>query len=168
MTISTTGITVAASTKSGLYYGLQTLKQLITAQGTVPFCSIEDEPAFPWRAFLVDVGRNYQPLEMLKEQIDIMAQYKLNVFHFHFTEDIAWRLSSKRYPGLTDSTNMTRWAGQSYTEQEFRELIKYCSDRHITFLPEIDMPGHSAAFHRFFWCGYAIRFGYGISKGTVT
>lgn len=150
LVISATGITVSASTKSGLYYGLQTLKQLITAQGTVPFCSIEDEPAFPWRAFLVDVGRNYQPLEMLKEQIDIMAQYKLNVLHFHFTEDIAWRLNSKRYPGLTDSTNMTRWAGKSYTEQEFRELIKYCSDRHITFLPEIDMPGHSAAFHRFF------------------
>jgi hypothetical protein len=79
-----------------------------------------------------------------------MSQYKLNLFHFHFTEDIAWRLVSKKYPGLTDASNMTRWVGDCYTEDEFKELIAYCAERHIMFLPEIDMPGHSAAFSRFF------------------
>ena len=113
-------------------------------------CEIQDKPAFSWRGFLVDPGRNYQPLAMLKEQIDIMARYKLNVLHFHFTEDIAWRLASKKYPGLTDAKYMTRWAGDFYTESEFRELMTYCADRHILLLPEIDMPGHSAAFKRYF------------------
>lgn len=150
LSIDKTGITIQAKNAAGIFYGLQTLRQLSLKDKEIGFCAIYDQPAFPWRAFLVDVGRNCQPLDMLKEQIDVMARYKLNVLHFHFTEDIAWRLVSKKYPGLTDASNMTRWKGDFYTEEQFRELIQYCADRHILLLPEIDMPGHSAAFERYF------------------
>lgn len=143
-------IQIVANSRAGIFYGLQTLKQFDLSKKRAQLVSIQDGPAFSWRAFLLDVGRNYQPLAMLKEQIDMMAHYKLNVLHFHFTEDIAWRLASKKYPGLTDASVMTRWAGDFYTEAEFRELIEYCAERHITLLPEIDMPGHSAAFTRYF------------------
>lgn len=148
--INKNGVTISASSAVGIFYGLQTLKQFNFEQSHLPFSFIKDEPAFPWRAFLVDVGRNYQPLDMLKEQIDIMSKYKLNVLHFHFTEDIAWRLASKKHPRLTEASNMTRWPGQYYTEAEFKELIDYCAERHILLLPEIDMPGHSKAFERHF------------------
>src|SRR5690606_21136319 len=144
------GISIRASTSAGIFYGLQTLRQFEVQNKQLRHTEISDQPAFSWRAFLVDVGRNYQPMDMLKEQIDVMARYKMNVLHFHFTEDIAWRLASKKYPGLTAADNMTRWKGKFYTEEQFQELIDYCEERHILFLPEIDMPGHSAAFRRFF------------------
>lgn len=144
------GILISASTSTGIFYALQTLRQLDHEGNQLTYLSISDAPAFSWRGFLLDVGRNYQPMDMLKEQIEVMARYKLNVLHFHFTEDLAWRLVSKKYPGLTDAAVMRRWKGQCYTEAEFRELIQYCKDRHIQFFPEIDMPGHSEAFERFF------------------
>lgn len=148
--IGADSITLTASTEAGLFYGLQTLSQMEVKDQRLALCVIADQPAFSWRALLIDVGRNYQPLSMIKEQIDVMAQYKLNVLHFHFTEDIAWRLASKQFPGLTDAEHMTRWPGAYYTQEEFAEIIKYCQDRHILFLPEIEMPGHSAAFSRYF------------------
>ncbi|WP_286840929.1 MULTISPECIES: family 20 glycosylhydrolase [Sphingobacterium] len=144
------GIQIEARTSAGVFYALQTLGQLRGSDGKLPYCSITDYPSFRWRGYLVDVGRNFQSMDVLKEQIDIMARYKLNIFHFHFTEDIAWRLISKKYPGLTDSTNMERWKGKYYTVEEMQELIRYCRDRHIQLVPEIDMPGHSAAFRRYF------------------
>ena len=143
-------INITAKTAKGIFYGIQTLRQFDVDNKRIQFASIQDEPAFSWRAFLIDVGRNFQPMDMIKEQIDIMSKYKLNVLHFHFTEDIAWRLQSDKYPGLTDASVMTRWKGQYYTTEDFKDLIKYCKERHITFLPEIDMPGHSAAFKRYF------------------
>ena len=142
------GVVISASSSAGIFYGLQTLRQW--GDHALPHVEISDRPAFSWRGFLVDVGRNYQSLDMLREQVEMMARYKLNVFHFHFTEDIAWRLASKKYPGLTGADNMVRWPGKFYTEEEFRELIRFCRERHILFLPEIDMPGHSAAFERYF------------------
>src|SRR5690606_7815098 len=144
------GISIAASTPTGIFYGLQTLRQFNIQNKQIRKVTIADQPAFSWRAFLLDVGRNYQPMDMLKEQIDILSRYKMNVLHFHFTEDIAWRLASKKYPGLTAADNMTRWEGKYYTQEQFQELIDYCAERHILFLPEIDMPGHSSAFKRFF------------------
>jgi len=150
LSINTDGISVLGTTAKGIFYGLQTLSQFTVFDKKISFVEIKDEPAFSFRGFLLDVGRNYQPVKMIKEQIDIMANYKLNVLHFHFTEDIAWRLESKKYPGLTDAKIMTRWPGKFYTVQEFQELIDYCTERHILFLPEIDMPGHSQAFERYF------------------
>jgi hypothetical protein len=148
--INSNEINITAKTATGIFYGLQTLRQFSVDQNRIQFASIQDEPAFSWRAYLIDVGRNYQPMDMIKEQIDVMSQYKLNVLHFHFTEDIAWRLASDKYPRLTDSSVMTRWKGQYYSKQDFKDLIQYCKERHVTFLPEIDMPGHSAAFKKFF------------------
>ncbi len=144
------GAYIEARDSKGVFYALQTLRQLGGSDGRLPYCSITDFPSFRWRGYLVDVGRNFQHMDMLKEQINQMGRYKLNVFHFHFTEDIAWRLISKKYPGLTDSSNMDRWKGKYYTVEDMQELIRYCHDRHIQLVPEIDMPGHSAAFRRYF------------------
>ena len=97
---------------------------------------------------MIDVGRNYMSIELLKQQLDVMSRYKFNIFHFHFTEDIAWRLAIRQYPQLTAPQNMLRDKGQCYTEAEMKELIAYCKEKYITLVPEIDMPGHSAAFRR--------------------
>ncbi len=144
------GIHINAATTTGIFYGIQTLSQFVLDKQSIQMATITDKPAFSWRGFLLDVGRNYQPMSMLKEQIDVMASYKLNVLHFHFTEDIAWRLASKKYPKLNAPDNITRWPNGSYSEEDFRELIAYCKERHILLLPEIDMPGHSKAFERYF------------------
>ena len=148
LVVNSGGIRIGANEPHGLYNGLQTLKQLIQAKGRVPFCNIEDEPAYEWRGFMVDVGRNYQPVKMIKEQIDAMALVKMNVFHFHATEHVAWRFESKKYPQLNAPEHMTRNKGEYYTEAELKDIIRYCKERFIEFVPEIDMPGHSDAFTR--------------------
>ncbi|OYY99710.1 MAG: hypothetical protein B7Y37_13345 [Sphingobacteriia bacterium 28-36-52] len=141
-------ITIKAATQHGVFNALQTLQQLARNGQTIVACEIKDAPAFAWRGYMIDVGRNYMSMNLLKQQIDIMAKYKLNVFHFHATEDIAWRIALKQYPQLTAPENMLRNKGMYYTEAEIKELIAYCKARNILFVPEIDMPGHSAAFKR--------------------
>jgi hexosaminidase len=141
-------ILIAAKTTTGIFYGIQTLRQLMRNGVSVDACQINDQPAFTWRGFMIDAGRNYLSMELLKKQIDVMSMYKLNVFHFHATEDIAWRIASKQYPQLTAPEYMLRNKGMYYTQNEIKELIAYCNKKHITFVPEIDMPGHSAAFKR--------------------
>lgn len=141
-------IIITANTAHGIFNGIQTLQQLMRDDVMVPSCEILDWPSFSWRGYMIDVGRNYQSMELLKQQIDIMAKYKLNIFHFHPTEDIAWRIVSKQYPQLTAPENMLRNKGMYYSEADIKELIAYCKERYITFVPEIDMPGHSAAFKR--------------------
>lgn len=145
--ITSKHIKLTASTLHGIFNGIQTFKQL-TSNNLVQTCLIKDWPAFSWRAFMIDVGRNFQSIQQIKSQIDIMANYKLNLFHLHLTEDIAWRLQSKIYPSLTSASNMNRNKGSFYTFEEIRDLIKYCEQRYITLVPEIDMPGHSDAFKR--------------------
>lgn len=146
--INSQKILLTAKTPHGIFNGIQTLLQLIQKSKKVNACDIVDWPAFPWRGYMIDVGRNYMSMDLLKQQIDVMARYKLNVFHFHSTEDIAWRFAIKQYPQLTAAENMLRNKGKFYSEKEIRELIAYCKERYITFVPEIDMPGHSAAFQR--------------------
>lgn len=141
-------IRIAASSTHGIFNGIQTLRQLNRDNVMINACDITDWPAFSWRAYMIDVGRNYQSMESLKQQIDVMARHKLNIFHFHPTEDVAWRIAIKQYPELTAPEHMTRNKGLYYTEAEIKELIAYCKERYITFIPEIDMPGHSAAFKR--------------------
>lgn len=143
-----TNIKLIATTTHGMFNAVQTLKQLMRDNALIDGCNIEDWPAFSWRGYMVDVGRNFQSMDLLKQQIDVLAQYKLNIFHFHFTEDIAWRLVSKKFPELTAPEHMLRNKGFFYTEREMHDLIDYCKERHITLVPEIDMPGHSAAFKR--------------------
>lgn len=133
---------------AGVFNGIQTLLQLLSPSFSLPACMIEDQPAFPMRGYMIDVGRNFQSVPLIKEQIDMMAKLKMNIFHFHLTEDIAWRIETKRYPALNDSLHMLRNKGRFYKFDEIRELVDYCKERHITLIPEIDMPGHSAAFTR--------------------
>ncbi|MEN9701349.1 MAG: hypothetical protein RIR55_664, partial [Bacteroidota bacterium] len=141
-------IIIAATTAHGIFNGIQTLRQLMRDNVLIDMCTIEDSPAFSWRGYMIDVGRNYMSVNLLKQQIDKMSQYKLNVFHFHATEDIAWRIAIKEYPQLTSPESMLRNKGKYYSAEEIQELISFCKERHITFVPEIDMPGHSAAFKR--------------------
>lgn len=149
LSITEKGIDIEAVTHAGVFYAIQTLRQLYDSErGTFQMVNIYDAPAFPWRGYMVDVGRNYQSMELLKQQIDVMASLKLNAFHFHLTEDVAWRLEIKQYPQLTSAESMTRDHGLYYTETDIKELQRYCEERHITFMPEIDMPGHSRAFVR--------------------
>lgn len=141
-------ITLSASTAHGIFNGIQTLDQLMCDGAFVDACEITDWPAFSWRGYMVDAARNYQSVSLLKEQIEIMSKYKLNIFHFHITEDIAWRLAVKQYPQLTAAESMLRNKGLYYSEADMNELIRFCKERYITLIPEIDMPGHSAAFTR--------------------
>lgn len=146
-------ITVEAVTEQGVYWALQTLKQLAAGsprKGTVPGCDIVDWPAFRIRGFMQDVGRTYLSLEELKREIGKLSEFKVNVFHWHLTENQAWRLQSKIFPMLNDSANTTRMPGKYYTLEEARELTAYCKAHHVLLIPEIDMPGHSAAFTRTF------------------
>lgn len=146
--VSENKIIISSATAQGIFYGIQTLRQLMRDGNIIDACDITDQPAFSWRGYMIDVGRNYMSMKLLKEQIDVMAMYKLNVFHFHPTEDIAWRIAIKQYPQLTAPEHMLRNKGMYYSEAEIKELIAYCKERYITFVPEIDMPGHSAAFKR--------------------
>ncbi len=141
-------IELKALSDTGIYRGLQTLKQLLETPQQFQVVEIADQPAYPWRGYMVDVGRNYQTMELLKRQIDRMAVYKLNTFHFHVTEDIAWRLEVPDFPALTADSTMLRDPGMYYSVSEMKELIRYCEERYIRFVLEIDMPGHSAAFER--------------------
>jgi hexosaminidase len=146
--VNETNVKLFANKAHGLFNGIQTLKQLLRSGTMIDAVSITDWPAFSWRGYMIDVGRNYMSMPLLKQQIDVMAANKLNIFHFHATEDIAWRIASKQYPQLTAPEHMLRNKGMYYSEAEIKELISYCKERHITFVPEIDMPGHSAAFKR--------------------
>ena len=120
------------------------------AEGTTPAVwdavTITDWPAFKVRGFMHDVGRSVMPFEQLKRQIDLLSRFKVNVFHWHLTEKLAWRMEIKRYPQLTASENMIRYAGDYYTQEQCRELDAYAAERGVTIIPEIDMPGHSDVF----------------------
>lgn len=148
LSVSKTRVKIVASAPHGIFNGIQTLYQLMRSGSLIDVCEIKDQPAFVWRGYMVDVGRNFQSMKLLKQQIDMMSKYKLNIFHFHGTEDIAWRFAIRQYPQLTAGENMIRNQGFFYNETEIKELIQYCKDRYITLIPEIDMPGHSAAFER--------------------
>ena len=130
----------------------QTLAQIQDKQGRVPDVEVHDWSVYPFRGFMHDTGRNFQTLEMLKETIDLMSLYKINYFHWHLTDNPAWRIECKVYPQLNDPQYQRpgRDCGKFYTYDEIRELIAYAKERGITVMPEIDMPGHSAYFRNAF------------------
>ncbi len=151
--ITKKGILLEATTPKGMYWGRQTLEQLKTTKNKktyLPQCDITDWPAFRIRGFMHDVGRSYIPVEELKREISLLSRYKINVFHWHLTENQAWRLESKRYPELNAPENMEREKGKYYTLEEARQLVEFCKQHQVLLIPEIDMPGHSAAFERTF------------------
>lgn len=151
LSIARKGIKVNATSEKGIYWALQTLRQLAAnKRGKLPECEIIDYPAFPWRGFMIDTGRSYISIDELKREIDFMSQFKMNVFHWHFTENQAWRLESKIFPMLNDSVNMERQPGLFYTQEEAKDIVNYAKAHNVLVLPEVDMPGHSAAFVRTF------------------
>lgn len=153
LSVSNKRIKIEAVTEQGVYWAMQTLRQLERKKGkrsSVAGCEIVDWPAFRIRGFMQDVGRSYISMEELKREIEILSRFKINVFHWHLTENQAWRLESKIFPMLNDSVNTIRIPGKYYTLEEARDLVDFCKKHQVLLIPEIDMPGHSAAFVRAF------------------
>ena len=156
-------VTISAIGKAGIFYGIQTLYQLlppligsldshIDSLWYVPCVTIKDKPRFSWRGMHLDVGRHFFPVSFIKKYIDLLAMYKLNTFHWHLTEDQGWRIEIKQYPRLTEfgsKRNETNGDGQLYsgfyTQDEIREVVAYAEERFVRVVPEIEMPGHSRA-----------------------
>ncbi|MDO4211218.1 MAG: beta-N-acetylhexosaminidase [Bacteroidales bacterium] len=165
-------ITIKASTTDGVYYALQSIKKMlpanvmagVKAEGnyTLPIVRINDQPRFAYRGFMLDVSRHFHGIDEIKRLLDIMAAYKMNVFHWHLTDDQGWRAEIKKYPRLTtvgsksqncritDMEKGTYWTNEPYgphfyTQEEMREVVAYAAERHIDVLPEVDMPGHFVA-----------------------
>jgi len=167
--VSPRAITVSAGSSRGLFYGAVTLWQLLTAGAphaatvAIPAVKIVDAPRFRWRGLMLDSARHYQSPQFVRQFIDWMALHKLNVLHWHLTDDQAWRLEIKKYPRLTSvgawrvpagpaaaadidpSTGKPRLYGGFYTQDQVRELVAYAAQRNITVVPEIEMPGHATA-----------------------
>jgi hexosaminidase len=145
LTISDRQAQLSAVTVIGVLRGLETLLQLVSADRDgfyLPEVKIQDQPRFPWRGLLIDVARHYEPIEVIKRNLDAMAAVKLNVFHWHLTENQGFRIESKKFPKLHQMGS----DGLFYTQDQAREIIAYAAERGIRVMPEFDMPGHSTAW----------------------
>ena len=148
LTVTGKGIRAVASADAGLFYARQTLDQLTGPDGKVPCVYINDSPRFSWRGFHIDPCRHFISVEDIKKQIDILSRYKLNTMHWHLTDDQGWRIEIKKYPLLTQ---VGAWRtefdgtvyGGYYTQDQIREVVAYAAERHVTVVPEIEMPGHA-------------------------
>lgn len=170
-------VTIEVSTATGCFWAFQTFRQLITLSTngsyTIAACKIEDKPAFQWRGVMLDVARTFRQKSAIKSLLDEMALLKMNMFHWHLTDDQGWRIEISKYPKLTEigawrdtsallpyplsDWNATVWdnipppayrykpTGGYYTKDDIREIVKYAYQRHIKIIPEIEMPGHTAA-----------------------
>jgi hexosaminidase len=169
LSVSPTTVTVEAPTTTGVFYGIQTLRQLFPPQveckspvantaWEVPCIEIEDAPRFAWRGYMMDEGRHFHGKETMLRTLELMALQKLNVLHWHLTEDQGWRIEIKQYPRLTEVGSTRKGTtralfgkhdgvpcGGFYTQQEVAEIVAYAAQRHITIVPEIEMPGHALA-----------------------
>ncbi len=142
-------IVIKALNKTGVIRAAQTLQQLAEGyDGTASLeaLTLKDWPAFKVRGFMHDVGRSFVSFPELKKELALLARFKVNVFHWHLTEKLAWRFEVKAYPQLTKNENMIRYPGSYYTQEQCKELVKYADSLGITVIPEIDMPGHSDVF----------------------
>lgn len=168
LTINKSGVLIEASTDKGVFYAIQSLKSLLppVSNGSVrlPFVSVKDKPRFGYRGFMLDIVRNFQSKDVIKKYLDVMASYKLNVFHFHLIDDEGWRIEipslpelidvgAARSPSFTDGNTIhpAYGSGANATEKyylsraDFIEILKYANERFITVVPEIETPGHSRA-----------------------
>jgi hexosaminidase len=160
--VTPSAVDIRAATDAGLYYGAETLWQLIASKGSagrIPALTIDDRPAFSWRGVMLDSARHFQPVSYVKELIDRMAIAKLNTLHWHLTDDQGWRIQIDRYPRLTSVGAWRQPAGAAgfdaagkpvryggyYTKADIRAVVANAAARHVTIVPEIDMPGHATA-----------------------
>lgn len=169
-------ITIKASTSTGFFYAAETLKQLLTkdtgeSPWLIPSITIKDAPRFGWRAYMLDESRYFHGADFVKKVLDQMASLKMNVFHWHLTDDAGWRIEIKKYPLLTEigshrtDSEIETWGsgklsgephGGFYTQKQIKELVAYAAERHITVIPEFEIPGHSsAAIAAYTWLGTA-------------
>ncbi len=143
--VEPSGAKLTAPNPLGILHGLQTFLQLVETTGmgfAVPAVTIKDQPRFPWRGLLIDVSRHYIPLDVLKRNLDGMAAVKMNVMHWHLSDDQGFRVESKEFPRLTEMGS----EGLFYTQDEIREFLAFAHDRGIRVLPEFDIPGHSRSW----------------------
>lgn len=169
LTVTKDGVSIEGDTYTGTFYGMQTLLQLLPATtGTklqaqnfpIPFLTITDYPRFSYRGMHLDVSRHFFPVSFVKKYIDYLALHKMNYFHWHLTDDQGWRIEIKKYPALMSTaayrhgTIVGRYPGTGndniryggyYTQEEAKEVVRYAAARHITVVPEIEMPGHGSA-----------------------
>ncbi len=146
LTIADSGAKLTAPTTLGVLRGLQTFLQLVQITPTgfaVPAVKIKDQPRFPWRGLLIDVSRHFIPIDVLKRNIDGMAAVKMNVLHWHLSDDQGFRVESKKFPKLTQMGS----DGMFYTQDEIRDLIAYAHERGVRIMPEFDMPGHTRSWY---------------------
>jgi hexosaminidase len=168
--VSKNNISLSSISRAGLFYGFQTLIQLLPVPAasntpqiiklSIPQLTITDYPRFVYRGLHLDVGRHFMPVDFIKKYIDYIALHKMNYFHWHLTEDQGWRIEIKKYPKLTvvgserNGTITGRYPGTGsdntthtgfYTQEQIKEIVKYAADRFVTIVPEIEMPGHSSA-----------------------
>ncbi len=174
LSVTPSNVIVRAATSAGIFYGAQSLRQLLPPEifsaqpapevaWTIPCVEISDVPRFAWRGFMLDVSRHFFTKPEVEQVLDLMALYKLNTFHWHLVDDQGWRIEIKKYPKLTEigawrdgvgfgfaSNSATAYDqngryGGFYTQRDIREVVAYAAARHITVVPEIEMPGHSSA-----------------------
>ncbi len=171
LSTSDDAVLVEGGSAAGVFWGAQTLRQLLGADAfraapvgarawNVPAVAVEDGPRFPWRGMMLDVSRHFLPKTDVLRYLDLLAAHKLNVFHFHLTDDQGWRVEIKRHPELTATGGWrarTKYGhraselwdekphGGHYTQDDIREIVAYAAERHIRVVPEIDIPGHSQA-----------------------
>lgn len=166
LSVNKSGITISANAGAGLFYGAQTFMQLFPANytNTIPFVEVVDNPALKWRGMMLDVARHMSSVEFIKQYIDMLAQYKINTFHWHLTDDQGWRIEIKKYPKLAEigskrSGTLVGWYfdypgikdfkfdgkeyGGYFTQEQIKDIVEYAAKRYITIVPEIDMPGHT-------------------------
>ncbi|PIF60641.1 beta-N-acetylhexosaminidase [Flavobacterium sp. 11] len=158
------GVLIEGNSNQGTFYGMQTLIQLLPTEKsnslTIASVQVKDEPRFAYRGSMLDVSRHFFPVSFVKKYIDYLALHKMNYFHWHLTEDQGWRIEIKKYPRLTEigskrnGSIIGRYPGKGsdntpeegfYTQEEVKDIVKYASDRFVTVIPEIEMPGHSSA-----------------------
>ena len=184
------GIELRGGSVSAVLYGLQSLRQLaFENRGTIPVVRIHDKPFFAYRGAMLDVCRHFSPIGEVKRFIDILALHKLNVFHWHLTDDQGWRIEIRRYPALTQTGSVRRGTvvgdhrtsseytdepyGGYYTQDEIREVVAYAAERGIMVIPEIEMPGHAvAALAAYPWLGctggpYEVMRTWGVSEDVL-
>ena len=164
LTVNKKGITIAGESAAGVFYGIQTLRKSLFADSIVysqilPAVRITDAPRFPWRGMHLDCSRHFWSVDFVKKFIDLLALHNMNVFHWHLTDDQGWRIEIKKWPRLTTVGSQRSGTiigtnsdlddgipyGGYYTQAELREVVAYAAARHITIVPEIDMPGHMLA-----------------------
>lgn len=174
LSVTYDAVVITGKTPAGVFYGIQSLRQLLPPETesrdhqiatlTIPAVEISDSPRYAYRGMHLDVGRHFFPVESVKKYLDLIALHKMNTFHWHLTEDQGWRIEIKKYPRLTEVGSIRKGTaiglagtrnppytyddvpyGGFYTQEEVKEVVAYATARHITVIPEIELPGHSLA-----------------------